>query len=98
MILQLKEQQVKLSARLCDEIPALAHARGQGLLAHRVCLNPSSCRWASVFENDVFGVIASNAKLMNVHGEPYVREDMDQWWISGEMNRFAHITLAKTEA
>jgi hypothetical protein len=68
------------------------------LLVHRVCFDPSSRRWASVFEDEVFGVIASDAKLMDVHSKPYVREDVNQWRVSGDMNCFAHITLANTEA
>jgi hypothetical protein len=35
---------------------------------------------------------------MDVHSKPYVGEDMNQWRVSGDMNRLAHITLANTEA
>jgi hypothetical protein len=82
---------------LDNEVPALAHSRGQRLFAHIIGLHPFSQGRTRKSVACVVGVIAEYTELVYVHSEPYVSEDVHQWRKSSDMRELS-ILLANAEA
>jgi hypothetical protein len=85
------------SVRFCDKVPTLAHACRQGLVVHGLGFYPSPRGWSDVLELDVVGAIDGDTVLVDVHRESDVREDVHQWWESGDELRIACVDIADFE-
>jgi hypothetical protein len=46
---------------------------------------------------NILGVIDRNTKMIDMHSEPYMSEDMYQWRVSSNLTCLAHIDIANAE-